>query len=191
MGAIAASGQPGALEVFREVMRASASIPVAFPPVYIPVEADGQRYDEMHVDGGVTAQVFFCGCSLNIPAAIREAGLKQKPKMRIYVIRNSQFRVEYEQVQPRLLPIAGRSLTGLTASQGVGDLYRIYTFAQRDGVDFNLIAIPSDYTRIHKEEFNPEETKRLFEIAYQMGRAGIQWQKVPPGFGCLEQEQPK
>ena len=36
MGAIAASGQPGALELFRKVMLASAAIPVAFPPVYIP-----------------------------------------------------------------------------------------------------------------------------------------------------------
>jgi len=40
-----------ALELFRKVVLASASIPVGFPPVYIQVEVDGERYDEMHVEG--------------------------------------------------------------------------------------------------------------------------------------------
>ena len=53
MGAIAASGHPDAPKLFRQVLRASASIPVAFAPVYIKVKAGGQEYDEMHVDGGV------------------------------------------------------------------------------------------------------------------------------------------
>jgi hypothetical protein len=52
MGKIASSGKPGALELFRSVMLASASIPGAFPPVMMEVEARGERYDEMHVDGG-------------------------------------------------------------------------------------------------------------------------------------------
>ena len=52
MGAIAASGHPNALGLFRDIMIASAAVPVAFPPIYIKVEAYGQRFDEMHVDGG-------------------------------------------------------------------------------------------------------------------------------------------
>jgi hypothetical protein len=51
---IAASGHPKALELIRQIILASASIPVAFPPVYIEIEKDGQLYDEMHVDGGAT-----------------------------------------------------------------------------------------------------------------------------------------
>ncbi len=58
MGLIAASDHPDALALFRRVMLASASIPLAFPPVFFEVEADGRRYDEMHVDGGVGARVF-------------------------------------------------------------------------------------------------------------------------------------
>ena len=38
MGLIASSGRPDALELFRKVMLASASIPVAFPPVFFEVE---------------------------------------------------------------------------------------------------------------------------------------------------------
>jgi len=41
MGAIAASGHPGALDLTRKVLLASASIPGAFPPVMIEVEAAG------------------------------------------------------------------------------------------------------------------------------------------------------
>jgi predicted acylesterase/phospholipase RssA len=41
IGAIAASGQPGALDLFRKILLASASIPGAFPPVMIDVEARG------------------------------------------------------------------------------------------------------------------------------------------------------
>ena len=57
MGAIAAGGGPEAIKLFRQVMLASASIPGAFPPQYLKVEAGGKFYDEMHVDGGTTAQV--------------------------------------------------------------------------------------------------------------------------------------
>ena len=58
IGAIAESGDPKALELVRNVILASASIPGAFPPAYITVTAGGKTYNEMHVDGGVTRQTF-------------------------------------------------------------------------------------------------------------------------------------
>jgi predicted acylesterase/phospholipase RssA len=63
--AIAASGQPGALDLFRKILRASASIPGVFPPVMIDVEAGGHRYQEMHVDGGAVAQTFLLPVQVN------------------------------------------------------------------------------------------------------------------------------
>jgi predicted acylesterase/phospholipase RssA len=53
MGRIAAVGSPQALSLFRDVMAASASIPVVFPPMMIDAEANGKHFQEMHVDGGV------------------------------------------------------------------------------------------------------------------------------------------
>ena len=58
IGAIAASGHPGALDLIRHVLLASASIPAVFPPVLIEVERGGTRYQEMHVDGGAVVQLF-------------------------------------------------------------------------------------------------------------------------------------
>jgi predicted acylesterase/phospholipase RssA len=58
MGAIASSGAPGALELFRQIMIASTSVPGAVSPVLIDVDVDDKHYQEMHVDGGVITQVF-------------------------------------------------------------------------------------------------------------------------------------
>ena len=55
---IAESGHPKSLELVHQIILASASIPGAFPPMNISVTADGKSYNEMHVDGGVTRQVF-------------------------------------------------------------------------------------------------------------------------------------
>ena len=68
MGVIAGSGDPGALDLFRNVLTASASIPGVFSPMLIEVEADGRRSAEMHVDGGVTTNV------LILPEALLVSG---------------------------------------------------------------------------------------------------------------------
>ena len=66
MGAIANSGEANALKLFRQIILASSSIPGAFPPVMIKVEIDGVSYDEMHVDGGIKAQLFLLAATLDI-----------------------------------------------------------------------------------------------------------------------------
>ncbi|MCY1313986.1 hypothetical protein D9M70_645630 [compost metagenome] len=67
-------------------------------------------------------------------------------------------------------------------SQGIGDLYRIYSTAQRDGVDFNLGFIPSSFNAPHKEEFDNEYMRSLYSTGYDMASQGFPWLKVPPGF---------
>ena len=58
MGEIALRGGPEAVEMFRLVLAASASVPGLFPPRLIRCEADGELFDELHVDGGVTTPLF-------------------------------------------------------------------------------------------------------------------------------------
>ena len=58
MGKIASSGHPGSIEFFRKVLLASAAIPAVFPPGFVEVSANGTVYEEMHVDGGATREVF-------------------------------------------------------------------------------------------------------------------------------------
>src|SRR5439155_19569730 len=58
MGAIAAQGDDKALKLFRDVLLASSSIPGFFQPVIIEVEANGKKFQEMHLDGTITAPFF-------------------------------------------------------------------------------------------------------------------------------------
>lgn len=44
--------------MFRLVLAASASLPGLFPPRLIRCESDGELFDELHVDGGVTTPLF-------------------------------------------------------------------------------------------------------------------------------------
>ena len=184
MGAIAASGHPGALALFRKIMLASASIPGVFPPVYIEVEVDGQTYDEMHVDGGVITQVFFDGVMLDIKRAARMFG--SGPTLtrtgKVYVIRNGKVNPEPQHTQRKLLAITGRSVSTMIKAASINDLMRIYQFTQRNNVEFNYVGIPDDFRFESDEVFDPEEMNALFKIGYQMGLGGDFWEKAPIEF---------
>ena len=68
-------------------MLASASIPGMFPPVRITVRVGKQEYDELHVDGGVSSQVFFYPAQLDFRKVADTLGVSRDQS--IYVIRNS------------------------------------------------------------------------------------------------------
>ena len=125
MGAIAAGDSPKTEELFRKILLASASIPILLSPVYIPVEAGGNIYEEMHVDSEVAAQVFFYGDILNLEEVANGAGLSSGVHGRIYIIQNVQAIPSYEPVKPQLIPIAKKAIYSLLANQGIGDIFRI------------------------------------------------------------------
>ena len=81
-----------------------------------------------------------------------------------------------------MLAIAGRSLSSLNTSQGVGDLYRIYGIARREGIDFNLASIPPDFEPNAQEAFDPVEMKRLYDLGYTIALSGYPWEKFPPQY---------
>jgi predicted acylesterase/phospholipase RssA len=181
MGAIAASGHPGALALFRKVMLASASIPGVFPPVYIEVEVDGQSYDEMHVDGGVITQVFFYEFMLDINKAVEMTGsvAASHNAGHVYVIRNGKVNPEPQHTPRKLLAITGRAVATMIKAASINDLMRIYQLTRRDNIEFNYLGIPDDFYFESDEAFDPKEMNALFEIGYQMGREGDFWQKAP------------
>jgi hypothetical protein len=179
MGAIAASGNPNARKLFCQVLLASASIPVAFPPVYFDVEAAGKHYEEMHADGGVTTQVF--GTAF-LARLMDKSGNNQG---RLYLVRNSQLRPKWVSVQPKLASIAGRAVGTMIKTQGYGDLYRAYVIADANHLDYNLAAIPADFSAPREGEFDPAFMKVLFNTGYQQARAGYPWSKAPPGLNSV------
>lgn len=183
MGRIAMSDSPEALGLFRNVLLASASIPGVFPPVHIQVRADGRTYDEMHVDGGVTQQVFVAPPSLSL----KSAGLGSKPLVRrVFIIRNGKISPEWQPVEANTLSITGRSISTLIKNEGLGDLYRIYATAKRDHMNFNLAAIPANFEMKSPGPFDQKYMRALYDVGYRAGRLGYKWMKAPPGL----EEQP-
>jgi predicted patatin/cPLA2 family phospholipase len=184
IGAIAKSGAPDALQLIRDIMLASASIPGAFPPVYIEVEADGKRYDEIHVDGGTASQVFLYPATLDVFQAMKRVGIGKHS--RIYVIRNAQVDPIWKTVKPKLIPILGSTVDTLIRTQGIGDLYRIYLDAQHDDLDYYLAYIPAEFKETPKEVFDPEYMRKLYDLGYRMAETGYPWKHSPPGFTRLQ-----
>lgn len=184
IGAIAASDHPGRYDLVRRVIMASASLPVAFPPVMIPVLADGAQYVEMHVDGGVANQVF--AYPLGMDWSIITQKLKVVGKPKLYVVRNAKLSPEWSTTERNTVSIGIRSLDSLMRTQGLGDLYRIYTGALRDGIDYNLAYIPDDFVDTSSETVDADTMLELYNIGQSLGRNGYNWLKSPPGTEPVE-----
>jgi predicted acylesterase/phospholipase RssA len=183
MTAIAASPDPGAMKLFQQILLASASIPGAFPPVMLDVNVGGTNYQEMHVDGGTMAQVFL------YPPSISVANSVQRQRV-LYIIRNARLDAEWASTERRTMTITMRAIDSLLTTQGIGDLYRIYTTAQRDGLDYNLAFIPPTFNTPHREMFDTVYMQALYDVGFEAAKAGYSWQKYPPGFAAPVRAEP-
>ncbi len=177
IGAIAASGHPGALDLFRKILRASAAIPGAFQPVLIDVELDGKKYQELHVDGGAIAQLFLYPPSIDMSAS------NIKRERRAYIIRNARLDPDYAMAERRTITIAGRAIATMLAASGVNDVLRTYFVSQRDKVDYNLTYIGRDFDFPKKGEFDQAYMNALYEYGVREIVEGRAWHKHPPGLG--------
>ena len=185
IGAIANSGHPGALGLIHDVLLASASIPVAFPPVLVNVEANGLDYDELHVDGGVKRQSFIFDLESDDDTF---ENLEIKGQGRAYIIRNSRLRTEWTAVDRSVFAIGERSASTMVRSQGAGDLYREYLGAQKYGIEFNLMYIPEDFGALGQSLEGREYMKALYQLGYDMAVSGSSWKNVPPGLGTRSKQ---
>jgi hypothetical protein len=176
MGRIAALGSAQALNLFRDVMAASASIPVVFPPMLIDAEANGHRFQEMHVDGGVTAPV------LTLPEAflLRNGGLARGLRMNIYVLVNDKVERDFQLVQNSTIDIAARTSASVTKTQIRSVLYTTYDFACRNNFGFNLTYIDKDVPSPASFGFDAGYMRSLYQYGYDKARTGDFWAKSPP-----------
>lgn len=178
MGRIAQHGDPAALELFRKVLLASASFPGVFPPVRIPVLAKGGTFEEMHVDGGTTREVFFTVADFRYREI--DVAIGRQVERHLWVIRNGKITPEYKEMPETALAIAARSLETLAKSRDISDLARMYARARSDNIDFNLAAIPPDFEAPHPRPFDQAYMRALYERGIELGRRGHPWLKRVP-----------
>lgn len=179
IGNIANSGNPRALELFKKILLASAAVPGIFEPVFIDVTVEGKQYQEIHVDGGVTSQVFlFPLQSSHLDKdAFAQAGIERN----LYIIRNGKISPDYLEMKPMVFSLSQRSIETLIKNQGLGDLYRLYSGTVRDGINYRLSYIPPEFNEKSTQVFDPVYMSKLFQFGYDLNKDGDFWLKVPPG----------
>ena len=177
MGAIAAHGGDAALDLFRTVLLASSSVPGAFPPVLIDVEANGKRFSEMHVDGGVGGQFFVA------PAALMSAMSDYRlPATQLYIVVNSGLQPSFE-----LVPQSTPSILAQTVGMAVPVdtrlmLERAFMVAKRSNVGFNVASIPPSFNAPSRGPFDPDYMKALFQTGYDLGNSATPFSAEPPAY---------
>jgi predicted acylesterase/phospholipase RssA len=164
MGAIASSVDPRAPDLFRQVIEASASIPGIFSPVLIDVEAQGKRFQEMHVDGGIITNRPI------VPAGVRP---------RVYVILNSRLGPYFQVVPASTVRIAVRSFETSVRANTRNTLLASYEFIRRRNWTMTLASIDDSYPAQEKAGFDTGYMKGLFEFGVEQGRSGAAWRRGP------------
>lgn len=172
---VAMSGAPQSKNLIHQIILASSAIPGAFPPVLFKVDAGGITYDELHVDGGVTSQLFLGVAGLDWRKIAERLQVEGPPQL--YLIRNSRLRTKWVPVERRVVPIVSRTVSSLIRSQGIGDLAQIYITAEHAGMGFNLAGVPADFDAEPKEMFDPIYMRALFDRGFREGRDGTAWSR--------------
>jgi predicted acylesterase/phospholipase RssA len=181
MGAIAARGSPHDLGLFRNVLLASAAIPGFFPPVRIPVAVDGKLYEEWHVDGGVTAALFFRPPWVP-PDRRADPAAASLANTDLYVLVAGKLYPDPDPVRPAALTIAATSVSALIHAQTRGDLGKLYLASVLTGMNYRVAAIPPAFrTMVSSTDFDPAEMTKLFDEGVRQALAGTAWRATPPG----------
>jgi predicted patatin/cPLA2 family phospholipase len=189
MGAIASRGEA---QLYRDVILASASIPGFFPPVRIEVEVNGQRYTELHADGGVTAQVFVQRSMLGINTIDERRETVSGPTT-VWVISAGKLRADASCTGTRTLEIGMNALNAMIYTQTRNDIRRIAALAHEAKADFRLTAVPDDFSVERTDKlFDPTVMQKLFDIGFTLGRSGEKaWRSVPPNADEIDSVPPR
>jgi hypothetical protein len=179
MGAIAAhaqgTGGDDAIKLFRSVLLASGSIPGAFPPMLIDVEANGKHFQEMHVDGGVAGQFY-----VTPPALMASNSGYRIPATQLYVIINSSLRPEFQVVERTTPSILTQSVSTAIEADLRLLLDRTFVAAKNSGIGFNAATIPASFNVPSRGAFDPVYMKALFDAGFLQGKSEEPFAAAPP-----------
>jgi hypothetical protein len=154
------------LALYRQVVLASASIPILVPPVKI----DGNLY----ADGGARAQLFF---ESGLLPGLREVS---HTNLTLYVVVNGKLGLETNCVRNCLKELTLRTLDMLLDANGIGDLYHIkYELDRIRFGKFRLSRIPRDFPTTSSAVFEPDSMRKLYDEGVRFGKEG-RWERQIP-----------
>ena len=174
MGLLASQGGEQAVELFREVLLASASIPGVFPPVMIPgVDGEGRLVEEMHVDGGVVTPF------LGIPESMLTVTTPTPAPegTALYVLINGQIERTEVITRGTLPAILARTYDTMSKANLRTSLAVNLAFAERNGLNLYVAAIPEGI-EASSLDFDPESMAELFERGRAAAAGGVAWSEM-------------
>ncbi len=181
LGAIAMRGGDPARKLFRDVLVASASIPGVFKPVLIHVHQGGRLYDEMHVDGNVSASLFIA------PAAAYFSLLDQRSLdgAQVYVLINGQIIDAPETTPFRLRPIVARTFSVALKHMSRAQVVALDQFAEKYRMSVRSTYLPFDYPQYSSADFRASTMRPLFEYGVRCAQSGRLWTSLDETMGAL------
>jgi hypothetical protein len=163
----------GKLDLYREVLLASASFPIVFPPV----EIDGHLF----VDGAARSNLVVPGM----------AGSKRpKPPLygpgNIYLISNGRLEHPPEALRRALGDVAATTVGVMMDQSMQTALTRSYFGARFLGYTFKMIAIPDDVD-IGRDPlaFDPKQMRAAFDAGRALAKQPDPWSSAPPNVGDI------
>jgi hypothetical protein len=175
MGAIAQKGDDAAVKLFRDVLLASSAIPGFFTPVLIDVEANGKKFQELHLDGSVTAPFFVA------PEAMLEAGNTARlPATELYIILNARLAPDFYPPERTTVAILSR-LIGVVLKTGLrAEALLFAANAQRLGIPIQVAQVGESFDHPARGLFDEKYMNALFEHGAERARKATAFVPIVP-----------
>jgi hypothetical protein len=161
----------GNLALYREVLLASASFPIVFPPV----EIDGHLF----VDGAARSNLVIPGMggTQRPPPPLYGSG-------NIYLVDNGMLRSPPEALRRALGPVAATTVSVMMDQSMLTAMTRSYIGAKLLGYNFKMVAIP-DNVNVGQDPlaFDPKQMHAAFDAGRALGKQPDHWLTVPPNVG--------
>lgn len=178
LGRIATKRSKEALQLFRDVLRASVSIPVLYPPTLFETELGS----ELHADGAVVRPLFIPQDVFDVFESAEKAELDwEAVDATLYVIHNGSLRPAGVAVQRDTISIAMRTVTMMSYTMVSEHILHLYMLARAWKAKFRYRSMPSG-TELSIDEFTAEDTERLFLAGQGLVVDEVPWLEAPPGY---------
>jgi hypothetical protein len=180
LGAIAASGRPGAADLVRKILLASASHPGFTPGVELDVTVNGVHYREIHGDAGNLIQAFVQTAN-GLPAGSN-----------VYVMTAGKWEHDPATERPGLIPTVIAATSATLYALYRADVSKVYALCAVSRSRFHLVNMPPE----HKVEpgslnFDEEQLEKLFQTGLAQAAGGIPWRTNLPGTQPGETQMPR
>jgi hypothetical protein len=152
------------------VLLASSSVPVVFAPELIEAVAGGQPLQEMHVDGGTSAQIWaFPEAAILDPEGF---AVPEGREARLWLLVNYIVGPEFGVLPASSVNVGLRSYVTLIKSALRGELYTIVDTAEETGFEPRLASIRQVFDWSPRDPFSVDYMRKLFELGRSEALAG-------------------